>query len=390
MTHRERILAACRGEKPDRIPWVPRMDLWYNAHARSGDLPEQFARCSLREIARELGVGYHTVVPNFLDVRSREDTADRCLGIYRLKNMAFETVLSGVDRVLAPENGMTRVTYHAPAGSLTGVFGYSEDMKEAGASIPWVTEQLIKKPGDYEILANIFANLQVRPTYDKYSAWQQWVGDDGVAVAFGNLSASPMHHIMHQVMDMNDFYMALYDRPDELKLLAASMEPWFKAMFDVLAGSPAEIVFMGGNYDATITYPPFFEEHILPWVASFADQLHAEGKLLLNHTDGENTGLVPLYSRCHFDIADSFCPRPMTRMTLPEFADRLPGLTIWGGIPSVSLCRDSMPEKDFDRMLDDTLSFAEGRTHLILGIADTTPPDADFNRILKITRRVSA
>jgi len=25
MTHKERILAACRGEGPDRIPWIPRL-----------------------------------------------------------------------------------------------------------------------------------------------------------------------------------------------------------------------------------------------------------------------------------------------------------------------------------------------------------------------------
>ena len=32
MTHKERILAACRGEVPDCIPWIPRLDLWYNAY----------------------------------------------------------------------------------------------------------------------------------------------------------------------------------------------------------------------------------------------------------------------------------------------------------------------------------------------------------------------
>jgi len=36
MTHKQRILAACRGETPEKIPWVPRLDLWYNAHLRAG------------------------------------------------------------------------------------------------------------------------------------------------------------------------------------------------------------------------------------------------------------------------------------------------------------------------------------------------------------------
>ncbi len=39
MTHRERILAAIRGETPDRLPWVPRLEFWYRARIRQGTLP---------------------------------------------------------------------------------------------------------------------------------------------------------------------------------------------------------------------------------------------------------------------------------------------------------------------------------------------------------------
>ncbi len=38
MTHKERILAAGRGEVPDRISWIPRMDLWYNASGADGNV----------------------------------------------------------------------------------------------------------------------------------------------------------------------------------------------------------------------------------------------------------------------------------------------------------------------------------------------------------------
>ena len=389
MTHKEQILNACRGRIPDRIPWIPRLDLWYNAHKRAGDLPKPFRKASLRDITKALGVGYHGVVPNFLDVRSPEDTADRCLGIYRLKNMAFETRLHNVERTLAPEGDMTRVTYHTTKGTVTGVYGYTPEMKASGVSIPWVNEYLIKKPEDYAVLAHIYANLEVVPMYDNYRAWQDWVGDDGVAVAFGGLASSPMHHILHEVMPATEFYMEIYDHPAELAMLAESMAPWFDSIFKALCESPAEVLFVGGNFDATITYPPFFEEYILPWVARFAEMAHAKGKLVLNHTDGENEGLTSLYKKCSFDIADSFCPVPMTRMTLPQFMKELPDTTVWGGIPSVALCKESMSDRDFEAMVDRTISFARGRTHLILGIADTMPPNASWDRVLRITELVS-
>ena len=41
MTHRERLLKVARGEMVDAIPWIPRIDLWHNAHAMAGTLPEK-------------------------------------------------------------------------------------------------------------------------------------------------------------------------------------------------------------------------------------------------------------------------------------------------------------------------------------------------------------
>ncbi len=41
MTHKERILKAARGEMPDMLPYIPRIDLWYSANSRAGTLPEQ-------------------------------------------------------------------------------------------------------------------------------------------------------------------------------------------------------------------------------------------------------------------------------------------------------------------------------------------------------------
>ncbi len=117
--------------------------------------------------------------------------------------------------------------------------------------------------------------------------------------------------------------------------------------------------------------------------------MHDRGKLLLTHTDGENQGLLDLYRKCRFDIADSICPKPMTKMTLAETMEQLPEMTIWGGIPSVALCEGSMSEREFDRLVNETIELAAGRSHIILGIADTTPPAASFERILKITRTLA-
>jgi hypothetical protein len=385
MTHRERILAACRGEVPDRVPWVPRLDLWYAAHSRSDTLPREFRGMTLREITDALGVGYHAVIPDFSDVLSTDGGADRGLGIYHLKGMAYDTRLRDVKREVAVQGATTRITYHTPVGSVSCAFRFTEEMRQAGASISWMDEHLLKQPADYQVLEHIFSHLKVVPTHERYRAWRDWVGEAGVAVAYGNAAASPMQHIMRDLMPMTDFFLELHDHPERLRSLARSMVPWLAQVLSVLVRSPAEVILWGGNYDATITYPPFFEEHILPWLTRAAEAAHAHDKLLLTHTDGENAGLLPLYRQAGFDIADSLCPAPMTKLTLAQAIAALPGVTIWGGIPSLALIKESASDRDFERLIADTMTLATGRSHLILGIADTTPANASFDRLRHIT-----
>ena len=65
MNHRERVLAAIRGEIPDRIPWIPRLEFWHRARLRRGDLSTELRCLSLREITERLGVGHYATVPDF-------------------------------------------------------------------------------------------------------------------------------------------------------------------------------------------------------------------------------------------------------------------------------------------------------------------------------------
>ena len=57
MTHRQRALAAMRGEPTDRIPFIARMDLWYSYHRHNGTLPERYRGWSLWDIQRDLDIG---------------------------------------------------------------------------------------------------------------------------------------------------------------------------------------------------------------------------------------------------------------------------------------------------------------------------------------------
>ncbi|MFH1566613.1 MAG: uroporphyrinogen decarboxylase family protein, partial [Gemmatimonadota bacterium] len=143
--------------------------------------------------------------------------------------------------------------------------------------------------------------------------------------------------------------------------------------------------------DRDLTWPPFFREQIAPWLRRVADRLHRAGKRLLTHTDGENEGLLPLYTECRFDVAESVCPAPMTRLTLRQLREGFGrGIAVWGGVPSVALLPESMDDAAFEAYVDQLFEQIGDGRHLILGVSDNVPPDADLERLARIGQRCAA
>ena len=263
MTQRERILAAVRGETPDRLPFVSRLEFWYHARCHDQSLPPDLRSLTLMEIADQLGVGYYAVVPDFTDYRG-DEMADRALGIIRLAVLPFQVTLEGVDRRVLSYGPRTVVEYHTPAGKFRTAYEFTAEMIASGASDPYVTEHAIRELRDFEVVGYIFSHLKVEPRYDGYQALRQRVGERGIAVAFASSRACPIHHILAELLPMDQFVYALHDYPEVVERLAEEMEPYYQAIRACAADSPAEVILLGSNYDDSITYPAFFRKHILP------------------------------------------------------------------------------------------------------------------------------
>ena len=390
MTHKERMLRAARGEWADRLPWAPRIDLWYKANSYRGTLPGKYrADATLDEIADDIGGGYHKIVPDYMEARIPGDTPDRGLGVFYLRGMPYRPELVGVEREVKKEGETTLISYHTSMGTVSCRTLYTEAMARAGVSVAWISEHVIKDAKDYRIVGHIFKNLKIHPDYENYRQYRDLVGDKGIAAAFGNNAASPMHHIMKDFLDATAFYLEMYDHPREMNQLCQDMEPYFEQIFRVLADSPAEVIFLGANYDEMITYPPFFRDHIMPHLQRLADLLHSKRKLLLSHCDGENQGLLNLIPESGIDIAEAICPRPMTKVTIAEFKKAFKGkVTIFGGVPSVALLEESMSDQEFEDFMKNLFREIAPGDRFILGVSDTTPPNAKFERLLRITDMV--
>jgi hypothetical protein len=190
-------------------------------------------------------------------------------------------------------------------------------------------------------------------------------------------------------METNQFFLELHDHPEGFRQLVEDMTPYFDAVMRIVADSPAEAVYYGTNYDEVITPPPFFEEHLLPWLQKYAGWLHEGGKLLACHCDGENQRLLDLYVRSGMDIADAMNSAPMVRSTIPEirraFADKI---TFFGGLPSVIFLEGSFSDDAFDAYLERLFAEIVLGERVMLAISDTLPPSGSLERVRRVQQLV--
>ncbi len=389
MTYRERILAAVRGEPVDLVPWVPRLDLWYKANHSRGTLPGAWRTWSLPEILADLHVGRHEVIPDFLDVEHPDEVVDQSLGLMHVPNQPYRLRFRRTERLVERDGDTYHVTYRTPVGSVSTTVLHTPRMRRDGVTLLHTSERAVKSPGDYEIIAFIFEDLEVIPG-GRYDDFRRRVGDQGVAVALANVAASPVHHLLKELVPYDEFYFNLHDRPDLIAETAERMLGFFRSVVRACAESSAEVVLLGANYDVMLTPPPLFAEQIAPFLTEATGTLHAAGKLVATHTDGENEGLLDHYVTCGIDLADSVCPAPMTRLPLSAYRAAFGSRpAIWGGVCSSSVLTSSFTDAEFEAHIDEVIDDAGDFRGMIYSIADTTPPDASIERVRHIGERLA-
>ena len=396
MTRKERILTAMRGETPDMLPYTPRFDLWYNSNAYRGTLPKRHQGRSADEIARAEGWALHKVIPELLEVVDPQENVTRGIGLYSLKENGYRINFSAnvrleITKTRQGDEEATRVEYHTPKGVVSTKEVINEEMRKAGVSITWVQEHGIKRPEDYEIWAYIFENITVTPDYDRYRAWQQRIGEDGVAVMMGTFSASPIHHIQRDFLDATEFFFHYNDHRRRMRRLADAIGLVYEQILKVVADSPAEVVLWGANYDDMITYPPYFQKELTPWLRKASEHLASKGKLVICHCDGENQGLIDVIADSGMHVAEAVCCAPMTKLPIETYYEcwcKSGKLTVMGGLIQSLLSPATASVDDLNAYLDHFFKAVAPGNRFILSVADTTPPNADFDRLVLIGERV--
>ena len=356
MNNRERLSAILDGRPPDRIPFIPRLLLWYNARKATHSMPVEWEGMSLRELEKALGVG----------TPARD-------------GRVFNTRLEGVEVVVRDVGGRRVTEYHTPVGSLRRSEHFSRDLNElamAGREEEW----LLKGPDDYRIWEWIIQHTYWDPAYDQYSAYDAEIGEDGLPmVAAGD---APFHEFLLNGVGYNNGYYHVADYRREVEhLLAVMMEVERERLWPVIAHSPARLLLHGVHHSSMFTPPPIYERYILPYYEEFMPLMHASGKAVAMHADNDTSLILGLLERAGYDMLECFVTAPMVPLTLERARQILSTRVIlFGGLPSL-LFSPSYAESDFRDYVLRLFDIIGPGDAFILGVADNVMPDSLIERV---------
>ena len=306
MTRAERIMAASRGQIPDRLPFFH-----YWRHSQIG---------WAERACRNRGMGMCWTRPAAIETLHDVEVEER--------------------QIRRDGQTLWQRTYSTPVGEVSVL-----ELREAGVGqwhanrswrdvTPWQVERLIVEPEDYAVVQWMVEHTEYAPDYFPIEQAMDWLGEDGVVLCA--LPHSPMQTLMIDWVGSEGgrFYYHLADHPEVVEALYQALCRSRAALHEIAARSPAPIVLCGDNVDDFLVSPGLFERYFMPVYEEQAGVLHGHGKLMAVHMDGRLAALKELIGRTEMDIVEAFHPPPMGDVSLAEALRAWPGKSVWVGFPS--------------------------------------------------------
>ena len=358
----ERVRAVYQGQRPDQVPLCLDLSHWYK---KNRHVPFNLA-------------GLSAVDPGLVDLHKQ-------VGAVAYVEMGgFYTLSSGDPEVKLEsrtDNGVFSTRIITPLGSLYEERVFNPDSYSYG-----IRKHLVKSPADFPIVEYLMDRLQCRPRWELFHAWREALGD--LAFPYAQLPYSGSGYLMARYMPLEEAVFAVADEPDKLRRLVTAINACNLRILDAIIDGPFEVMIISDNYDSNVQTRAFFDAYVRDYYTEVARRLHAKGKRLAVHVDGESRGVLGWLAECGVDCADAVTPAPMFSQSPAQMrAEAGPDLILSGGIPATvfgATGSDAAFVECVRRWLDTRLA----SPRLILAAGDQVPTDAPFRRIAMLPELV--
>ncbi|NLG29263.1 MAG: hypothetical protein GX557_15240 [Chloroflexi bacterium] len=133
--------------------------------------------------------------------------------------------------------------------------------------------------------------------------------------------------------------LTLMDRPDVFQRIVEVETRYCIAVSEALLDAGCDAVLPTSDVadnKGPLLSPRMFREHLFPWLKRLGDAVHARGKYLIKHTDGNMWPLLDMLIEAGVDGWQGI--QPAIGMTLPALQERYGGrLCFWGGVDNDTL-----------------------------------------------------
>ena len=383
---RDRVTAVVQRRKPDRLPFVGRLEVWYACHSRAGTLPTEFRDVPVDSIYRAVGMGRQRFMAPFVWRLRGVEMVVSFNGeeIHRETQPLVDLFCGTHDRVSLDKAGETVTQYITPLGTLQT----RHELVELGVATgtePYVKEHFIKEESDYPALEYLLERAEYVPQYEKVRHEQERLGEMGFVIPMP--PRVPFQQLLLEYLGEVQLFYALHDSPRPVERLMQVLDEQLTAILHHLANLAVPYVEFPDNLHGLMTNPGLFRKYSLPSYQRYCDILHAQGKKVGSHTDGNVKPLLLLLKESGLDVCESFSPAPLTECTLGEaWHAWQDGPIIWGGIPS-PLLEERTGEREFRDYLEHVLDLV-GNGPVILGVVDMVMGHNSLDRIRYIAQRL--
>ena len=388
MSMRDRVRAVFAGKKPDRHPFVDRLELWHKGLSHTGGLPADYAHLTLNEAHRKAGIGRQKMLSPY---------ATRLCGVEAVITFNGEPYDRQMDPVvprfpnvgsLVPEErlGETHIRLSTPVGALTLHYVMLEEMLATGA-VAYLDKHPITSDDDYKVVEYILEQAEFVPQFDEFRATQAAVGDHGYVMPL--LDRIPFQQLLIDYFDSVSFFYALYDSPVAIDRLLTLLDHRVTETIRHMAELDEPYIELGDNLDGTMTNPNLFNQYALPSYQRYTEMLHSQGKKVGSHTDGNIRSLLHLLPQSGLDVCESVAAAPLVPYPFEEIWRAWEkGPIIWGGIPT-PLLESRTPEAEMRAYVHKMLEIV-GDSPIIIGVSDMVLPVNDIERVQWIAETIEA
>ena len=384
---RQRALTVLRGEMPERLPFITRLETWYKSHVRSNSLPEHLRGLTLDQVHAAVGIGrLKFSAPFAFRLRGVEVKATfNGDPLFHSYEPVIENFPGMWDLVPTDRAGETITELITPQGRLILQHKLLPDNVLTGTD-PYLKRHLLQDETDWRVLYHILEKLEFVSLSDKIRADEIMVGENGLVVPL--LYRIPFQQVLLEYLGEVPLFRALHQDRDRVRHLFDLLDEQMMMIIQGVSSLDVPYVEFPDNLHGPMTGPRFFKEYCLPMYQKYCEALHAQGKKVGSHTDGDMQPFLDLLPQSGLDICESFSPSPLTKCTFEDAWHAWEkGPMIWGAIPSPIL-EEWVSESDFHANMQNLLEKID--RPIILGIVDLFMRHNSIERATAIASWVEA